>query len=69
VTGYCGNFVSNGHTLPLTLERAKPETAAALDPAIEAQKDYSHTSPNDLPRGTGRDVGCQTIRRKTPIWP
>jgi hypothetical protein len=44
-----GNLVSNGHTLPLTLERAKPETAAALDPAIEAQKDYSHTSPNDLP--------------------
>jgi hypothetical protein len=44
-----GNFVSNGHTLPLNLERAKPETAAALDPAIEAQKDYSHTSPNDLP--------------------
>jgi hypothetical protein len=43
-----GNFVSNGHTLPLTLERGKPE-AAALDPAIEAQKDYSHTSPNDLP--------------------
>jgi hypothetical protein len=44
-----GNFVSNGHTLPLTLESAKPETAAALDPAIEAQKDYSYTSPNDLP--------------------
>ena len=44
-----GNLVSNGHPLPLTLERAKPETAAALDPAIEAQKDYSHTSPNDLP--------------------
>jgi hypothetical protein len=44
-----GNLVSNGHTLPLNLERAKPETAAALDPAIEAQKDYSHTSPNDLP--------------------
>jgi hypothetical protein len=44
-----GNFVSNGHTLPLNLERAKPDTAAALDPAIEAQKDYSHTSPNDLP--------------------
>ncbi|MGB7748944.1 MAG: hypothetical protein WBN75_16830 [Verrucomicrobiia bacterium] len=43
-----GNFVSNGHTLPLNLERAKPETTAALDPAIEAQKDYSHTSPNDL---------------------
>ena len=43
-----GNLVSNGHTLPLNLERAKPETAAALDPAIEAQKDYSHTSPNDL---------------------
>jgi hypothetical protein len=44
-----GNLVSNGHPLPLTLERAKPETAVALDPAIEAQKDYSHTSPNDLP--------------------
>jgi hypothetical protein len=44
-----GNLVSNGHPLPLTLERAKPETAAALDPAIEAQKDYSYTGPNDLP--------------------
>ena len=44
-----GNFISNGHTLPLTLERAKPETAAAIDPASEAQKDYSHTGPNDLP--------------------
>jgi hypothetical protein len=44
-----GNFVSNGHPLPLNLERAKPDTAAALDLAIEAQKDYSHTSPNDLP--------------------
>jgi hypothetical protein len=44
-----GNFVSNGHTLPLTLERAKPDSAAAPDPAIEAQKDYSYTGPNDLP--------------------
>ena len=43
-----GNFVSNGHTLPLTLERGKPE-AAAFDPASEAQKDYSYTGPNDLP--------------------
>jgi hypothetical protein len=41
--------VRNGQPLPLTLERAKPETAAALDPAIEAQKDYSYTGPNDLP--------------------
>ncbi|MFZ1073377.1 MAG: hypothetical protein WAO21_08060 [Verrucomicrobiia bacterium] len=44
-----GNLVSNGHTLPLTLERAKPETASALDAATEAQKDYSYTGPNDLP--------------------
>ena len=43
-----GNLVSNGHPLPLTLERGKTETAA-IDPAIEAQKDYSHTGPNDLP--------------------
>jgi hypothetical protein len=43
-----GNFVSNGHPLPLTLERGKPETAT-IDPAIEAQKDYSYTGPNDLP--------------------
>jgi hypothetical protein len=44
-----GNLVSNGHPLPLTLERAKPETGAVVDPAIEAQKDYSYTGPNDLP--------------------
>ena len=44
-----GNLTQGGQAMPLTLERAKPETAAALDPAIEAQKDYSHTSPNDLP--------------------
>jgi hypothetical protein len=44
-----GNWIQGGQPLPLTLERAKPETAVALDPAIEAQKDYSHTSPNDLP--------------------
>ncbi len=44
-----GTLVSNGHSLPLSFERAKPETAAALDPASEAQKDYSYTGPNDLP--------------------
>jgi hypothetical protein len=44
-----GNWMQGDKPLPLTLERAKPETAAALDPAIEAQKDYSYTSPNDLP--------------------
>lgn len=44
-----GNLTQGGQAMPLILERAKPETAAALDPAIEAQKDYSHTSPNDLP--------------------
>jgi hypothetical protein len=44
-----GNWMQGDKPLPLNLERAKPETAAALDPAIEAQKDYSHTSPNDLP--------------------
>jgi hypothetical protein len=44
-----GNWMQGDKPLPLTLERAKPETTAALDPAIEAQKDYSYTSPNDLP--------------------
>jgi hypothetical protein len=44
-----GNLTQGGQAMPLTLERAKPETAAALDPAIEAQKDYSYTGPNDLP--------------------
>jgi hypothetical protein len=44
-----GNWMQGGKPLPLTLERAKPETAAVPDPAIEAQKDYSYTSPNDLP--------------------
>jgi len=43
-----GNWMQGGKPLPLTLERAKPETAAASNPAIEAQKDYSHTGPNDL---------------------
>ena len=44
-----GNLTQGGQAMPLTLERAKPETAAVPDPAIEAQKDYSHTGPNDLP--------------------
>ena len=44
-----GTLTQGDKPMPLTLERAKPETAAALDPAIEAQKDYSYTSPNDLP--------------------
>ena len=44
-----GNWMQGGKPLPLTLERAKPENARVLDPAIEAQKDYSHTSPTDLP--------------------
>jgi hypothetical protein len=44
-----GTLVSNGHSLPLSFERAKPDTAAAIDPASEAQKDYSYTGPNDLP--------------------
>ena len=44
-----GNMTQGGKAMPFTLERAKPETASALDPAIEAQKDYTYTSPNDLP--------------------
>jgi RNA polymerase sigma factor (sigma-70 family) len=44
-----GALTQAGKAMPMTLERAKPETAAASDPAIEAQKDYSYTSPNDLP--------------------
>ena len=44
-----GNWMQGGKPLPLNLERAKPETAAASDPALEAQKDYSNTGPNDLP--------------------
>jgi hypothetical protein len=44
-----GNWMQGDKPLPLTLERAKPETVAAIDPAIEAQKDYSYTGPNDLP--------------------
>jgi hypothetical protein len=44
-----GSWMQGGKPLPLTLERAKPENARVLDPAIEAQKDYSHTSPTDLP--------------------
>ncbi len=44
-----GNWIQGGKPLPLTIERAKPETAAAQDAATEAQKDYSYTGPNDLP--------------------
>jgi hypothetical protein len=44
-----GNWIQGGKPLPLTMERAKSEAATALDPAIEAQKDYSYASPNDLP--------------------
>jgi RNA polymerase sigma factor (sigma-70 family) len=43
-----GTLTQGDKTMPFTLERAQPETAAALDQA-EAQKDYSHTGPNDLP--------------------
>ena len=56
-----GNLVSNGHPLPLTLERAKPETAVALDPAIEAPH-----QPERFAGALAGDLGCQTIRRKTP---
>ena len=44
-----GNWMGGDKPIPLTLERAKPETAPGSDPATEAQKDYSYTSPNDLP--------------------
>jgi hypothetical protein len=42
-------LLQGGDSVPLTLERAKPESAGGPDPAIEAQKDYTYTSPNDLP--------------------
>ena len=58
-----GTATQGGKTMPFTLERAQPETAAALDQA-EAQKDYSHTGPNDLP-GHWQGLGCQTSRHKT----
>jgi RNA polymerase sigma factor (sigma-70 family) len=44
-----GNLLQAGTSTPLTLERARPETASLSDAAIESQKDYSYTSPNDLP--------------------
>jgi len=44
-----GNLLQAGTSMPLTLERARPETASLPDAAIETQKDYSYTSPNDLP--------------------
>lgn len=44
-----GKWMSGGKPLPLVLERAKPGSVAGLDPASEAQKDYSHAGPNDLP--------------------
>ena len=43
-----GNLLQAGTSTPLTLERARPETASLSDAAIESQKDYSYTSPNDL---------------------
>ena len=50
-----GNWTQGSATVPLTLERANAQNAAAKEADIEAQKDYSHTGPNDLPgywRGT-----------------
>jgi hypothetical protein len=44
-----GTWTQGSATLPLTLERANAQTAAAKEAAIEMQKDYSHTGPNDLP--------------------
>ena len=44
-----GNWMGGDKPLPLILERARPETALTPNPAIEAQKDYSHVGPNDLP--------------------
>jgi hypothetical protein len=44
-----GNWTQGSATVPLTLERANAQTAAAKEADIEAQKDYSHTGPNDLP--------------------
>jgi hypothetical protein len=40
-----GNMIQGGNSLPLTLERAKPETGQAQ----EAEKDYSHIGLDDLP--------------------
>ena len=44
-----GNWTQGSATVPLTLERANAQTAAAKEADIEMQKDYSHTGPNDLP--------------------
>jgi hypothetical protein len=44
-----GNWTQSGITLPLTLERANAQAAAAKEADIEMQKDYTHTNPNDLP--------------------
>jgi hypothetical protein len=44
-----GNMTQGDKPMPVTLERAKPETAAVPDAVSEAQKDYSYTGPNDLP--------------------
>jgi len=44
-----GKWMGGGKPLPLILERARPGSVAGLDAASEAQKDYSHIGPNDLP--------------------
>jgi len=44
-----GNWTQGDKALPLTLDRANAQTAAAKEADIEEQKDYSHTGPNDLP--------------------
>jgi hypothetical protein len=44
-----GNWTQGSATVPLTLERANAQAAAAKEADIEMQKDYSHTGPNDLP--------------------
>jgi len=44
-----GKWMGGGKPLPLIVERARPGSVAGLDEASEAQKDYSHIGPNDLP--------------------
>ena len=57
-----GIWSQAGVTLPLTIKRTDPRADHAQVSALEAKKDYSYTSPNDL---TGHWKGALDVNRMT----
>lgn len=54
-----GTWSQAGVTLPLTIKRADPRADRAQVAAVEAKKDYSYTSPDDL---TGHWKGALDVK-------